>query len=251
MLLLCHQAVLFELDAQKGNLLLGYSAREATKLLERLQKFSCRVECIVDPTTTSSSSTTTSSSSKSSISIPLYRGQAQHEVHQNNEEKLAKAFARMLGDDQATGYGYAPVYTYGGDYNIAGCPTASVSCMGRMTSWFGGQQQWPTGGNVHAVRASRCGGAESRGFGIFQSLRRQDQRKLFKEVQRMMGGALRGDDGIVDCMLYFQSRGRRVTLVTNDKLLRLRAVTEGVSIADMREWRAVVADYAAATAAHR
>ena len=242
--------MLYELDAQKGNLLLGYSAREATKLLERLQKMVCHAQAAAHPGTSSSSSSAispgiaTSSSSSSSMCVPVYRGQAQHEVNQNNEEKLARAFAMMLGDAQPPTRDFTPAYDQGGgsggNYNSGGSPTASVGCMGRMGSWFGGHQG-NSSSNQHAGGGWRSGWGGDRAFGIFGGLKRQDQRKLVREVQRMMGGGLRGDDGIVDCMLYFQSKGHRVTLVTNDRLLRLRATTEGVSIADIKEWRGVVA----------
>ena len=237
--------MLYELDAQKGNLLLGYSAREATKLLERLQKMECSAQVIAQPATSSTISPgiASSSSSSSSMSVPVYRGQAQHEVHQDNEEKLARAIAMMLRDDQPPTRDYIPAYAYGGGpgggYNSGGSPTAFAGCMGRMGSWFGAQQGSSIS-NSHASGGRRGGWGGGWSYGIVGCLKRQDQRQLVRQVQRMIGGGLRGDDGIVDCMLYFQSKGHRVTLVTNDRLLRLRAMTEGVGIADLGDWWGVV-----------
>ena len=249
--------MLHELDAQKGNLLLGHSAREATKLLEQLQKVVCSAQVLAQPPTTSSTISAGStisrrsiatSSSSSSMSVPVYHGQTQQEVNHDNQEKLARAVAMILADDRPPIHDYPPGYDYvggqGGGYNSFGSATASVGCMGRMGNWFGGQQA-SRGSSSHAGGDRRGGWGGNRGYGIFGGLKWQDQRQLVREVQRMIGGALRGDDGIVDCMLYFQSKGHQVTLVTNDRVLRLRAMTEGVSIADIREWRCVVAGAAA------
>lgn len=44
---------------------------------------------------------------------------------------------------------------------------------------------------------------------------------------------LRGDDAILNCCLYFsQTLGARVTLVTRDKLFRVRATNNGISVQD-------------------
>jgi rRNA-processing protein FCF1 len=63
-----------------------------------------------------------------------------------------------------------------------------------------------------------------------------------KWFERLLGQPLPGDEGIVECLVYFKAKGHQVCLVTDDQLLRQRVDAQGVASAGLRAWQQYIKD---------
>ena len=87
-----------------------------------------------------------------------------------------------------------------------------------------------------ADQAKKVGTWERKVGGCGWGLSFCQHRQLLSWLQRLMERPMPGDDGIVECLVYFKARGHHVCLVTEDQLLRQRVDAQGVPSAGLKEW---------------
>jgi hypothetical protein len=155
----------------------------------------------------------------------MYRGQALHEVLVGRGQVLEAALARLQGGGSTA--------SHPGRSDVSNWRKPAGGDGGR---WGGGagtgrQQRWGAGGG----NSSSAGAAR-----ISQVLHRYRNSRELAGLRDNFAGSLPGDDGILDCCMYFNRKGHHVNLVTGDKLFQLRAGTEGLLVTDLDTWRRMV-----------
>lgn len=258
----CCQAVLHELDRKKGgDGRCAYDARAAARALKRV------ADELVYPAPASTTTTAASSSAApaatasaaapgryqppsarpaaagggGSTGVPagsylsMYRGQALHEVLVGRGQVLEAALARLQGGGSSSSHGGGS----SGYPSRSDAPNWRKPAGGDGGRWGGG-----AGAGAGAGRQQRWGAGGSSGGpggGKFSHvLHRYRNSRELAGLRDNFTGSLPGDDGILDCCMYFNKKGHHVNLVTGDKLFQLRAGTEGLLVTDLDSWRRMV-----------